>query len=148
MIKRGGTSDPSSVSLMKDWRSANKLYLLLQKPFSIPRSLYQVSFLSPISFNFKLWEFGIYMKQFPQVDPFLSSWVCTDTVWRNFTLITPWSCHRRGTWEKSWVPMRNPFHTPKPYHWTSDSMVSEAHCDSRIPHTSGISNVDTAMFCR
>lgn len=52
VVKRGGTSDPSSVSLMKDWRSANKLYLLLQKPFSIPRSLYQLSFLSPISFNF------------------------------------------------------------------------------------------------
>ena len=32
---------------MKDWRSANKLYLLLQKPFSNPRSLYQLSFLSP-----------------------------------------------------------------------------------------------------
>ena len=31
---------------------------------------------------------------------------------------------------------------------TTDSMVSKAHCDSRIPHTSGISNVDTAMFCR
>ena len=32
---------------MKDWPSANKLYLLLQKPFSISRSLYQLSFLSP-----------------------------------------------------------------------------------------------------